>query len=78
MSQPRQRSSRSGAELAHVVETPVRSAETRVALGVARASVGLDVALLDASTRSEVPLGFAHGGSSKEKSVRAYYNYIFD
>ena len=70
--QPRQRSRRSGAEQPHTVETLARSAETGVALGVARASVGLDVRLLDASTATEMPLGLAHGRSSKEKSVGAY------
>ena len=72
---PQERSSRSG-------ETPqptrARSAETGVALGVARAGVGLDVGLLDASADSEMALGLAHGGASKEESVSTYYNYILE
>ena len=59
-------------------ESTDRSAETSVALGVSRASVGLDVALLDAGARAEVSPGLAHGGASKEESVRAYYNYILE
>ena len=59
-------------------KTPVCSAETGLALGALRADVGLDVGLLDSSTRAEMPLGLAHGGASKQESVRAYYNYIFD
>ena len=54
------------------------SAETWVSLVVAGAGVWLDVGLLDTSTDSEVSLGLAHGGSSKQESVRAYYNYILD
>ena len=54
-----------------------RSAETRVALGVARASVRLNVGLLDARTTAtaEMPLGLAHGWASKKERVGAYYNY---
>jgi hypothetical protein len=56
----------------------LRSAETRVTLGVARAGVGLDAGLLDASTATtaEMPLGLAHGWASKKERVGAYYNYI--
>ena len=43
---------------------------------VARASVRLDVGLLDASAATEVSLGFAHGRASKQERVGAYYNYI--
>ena len=48
-----------------------RSAETGVSLGVARAGVGLDVGLLDASAGTEMSLGLAHGGSSEEEGVGA-------
>lgn len=52
------------------------SVKTRVALVVARASVRLDVGLLDASAATEVSLGFAHSRASKQERVGAYYNYI--
>ena len=52
------------------------SAETRVTLGVARAGVWLNVGLLDASSATEMSLGFAHGWASEEERVGAYYNYI--
>ncbi len=51
------------------------SLETGVSLAVSGADVGLGVGLLDASTSTEVSLGLAHGGSSKEERVCAYYNY---
>ena len=47
------------------------SLEAGVALGTARADVGLDVGLLDAGTGTEVTLGLTHGGSSEEESVGA-------
>ena len=65
-------------DLAALREDPRGSAETGVPLGVPGAGVGLDVGLLDASSGAEMTLGLAHGGSSKEESVRAYYNYILD
>ena len=34
--------------------------------------------LLDASADSEMALGLAHGGASKEESVSTYYNYILE
>ena len=52
--------------------TLAHSAEAGFTLGALRADVRLDVGLLDAGTRAEMPLSLAHGGASKEESVRAY------
>ena len=54
------------------------SSETWVSLGVSRASVGLGVGFLDASSLTPVSLGLTHGWSSKEERVCAYYNYNLD
>ena len=54
------------------------SSETWVALGVPRASVGLDVGLLDTRAGAEVPLGLAHGRASEQKRATTFYNYKID
>lgn len=48
------------------------SVETCVPLAVAGAGVWLDVGFLDAGAGSEMPLGLAHGGASKQERVGAY------
>ena len=63
------------AERCHSARKARCSLETGVSLGVSGAGVGLGVGFLDASTLSPMSLGLAHGRSSKEERVCAYYNY---